>query len=241
MHILNPRIPIPAELQGALVFTSRRMNVQVFPSLEAIDALRLELSLLYVLHHRNKNQHHLQPFFKHLAILKRTLSRLLEHDDSEYIVQRLRTVVIPNCWEVFSRVIARGEFVTLGLVLCACLARVAFCVGGIEGRDGTDAVEVDDGLVNVEEEELGEVVGREMFKWDIDLGVEDGNDKEPITPIVPKADNAVLAAEITVENLIESVPMLKEEIRGIGERKRPAKKRKKAQGNEIDELFAQLG
>lgn len=217
------------------------MNVQVFPSLEAIDALRLELSLLHVLHHRNKNQHHLQPFFKHLAILKRTLSRLLEHDDSEYIVQRLRSVVIPNCWEAFSRVIARGEFVTLGLVLCASVARVAVCVGGIEGRDGTDVLEVDDGLVNVEEEELGEVVGREMFKWDSHLGVEVGNDQEPITPMLPEADNAVLAAEITVENLIESVPMLKEEIRGIGEIKRPAKKRKKARGNEIDELFAQLG
>jgi hypothetical protein len=216
------------------------MNAQGSPSSEAIQALRLELSLLHILHHRNKNQHLLQPFFKHLAILKRTLSRVVEHDDSEYILERLRTVVIPKCWEVFSQVIARGEFVTLGLVLCACVARVASCVGGIEGRGGTEVLEADDGVINVAEDDLGEIVGREMFKWGIEL-VEDGNDRL-ITPLQPEPDHAVMEPEINVESLVESVPMLKEEIRVIGEIRRPVKtKRKKARANDIDELFAQLG
>ena len=66
------------------------MSSPNFPSPRATELLQLELSLLQVLHHRNKNQHHLQPFFKHLSILKRTLSLLLDHPDSEFLLQKLR-------------------------------------------------------------------------------------------------------------------------------------------------------
>ena len=108
------------------------MNQHVFPHSSAIETLQLELSLLRILHHRNKNQHHLQPFFKHLSILKRTLSVLLDNVDSQFLLQKLRGRVIPNSWESFSRIVARGEFITLGLVLCASVARISYCLGGVE-------------------------------------------------------------------------------------------------------------
>src|SRR5277367_6263861 len=107
------------------------MEGHIFPSPSAVETLQLELSLLKILHHRNKNQHHLQPFFKHLSILKRTLSLLLDHPDSEFLLQKLRAIVIPQAWESFSRVVARGEFVALGMVLVAVVGRIARCLGGV--------------------------------------------------------------------------------------------------------------
>src|SRR5271170_2221555 len=101
------------------------MSSPNFPSLKATEILQLELSLLQVLHHRNKNQHHLQPFFKHLSILKQTLNLLLNNVDSDFLLQKLREVVVPKAWESFSRVVARGEYVTLGVVLCASVARIS--------------------------------------------------------------------------------------------------------------------
>src|SRR5579871_975557 len=115
------------------------MNSNEFPSAKAVETLQLELSLLKILHHRNKNQHHLQPFFKHLSILSRTLSYLLDNVESEYLVQKLRKIVIPSSWESFSRVVARGEFVGRGLVLCGCCARISYCLGGVEESEGLDS------------------------------------------------------------------------------------------------------
>jgi ribonuclease MRP protein subunit RMP1 len=139
------------------------MGVHVFPSIAAIEVLRLELSLLHVLHHRNRNQHHLQPFFKHLAVLKRTLSHLLEHIESEYLVQKLRTTVIPAFWEEVSRVVARGEFVALGLVLCASVARIGCSLGGIVDSNGAIVFRPKDSGIHVEDDDLGEIVRRENF------------------------------------------------------------------------------
>src|SRR5271154_3154744 len=83
-----------------------QMSSGTFLSPRAKENLTLELSLLHILHHRNKNQHHLQPFFKHLSILKRTLGHLLESPESGYLLQRIRGVVVPFAWEEFSRVVA---------------------------------------------------------------------------------------------------------------------------------------
>ena len=138
----------------------------IFPSPKAIGTLQLELSLLRILHHRNKNQHHLQPFFKHLSILKRILLLLLTHAESSYLLQRLRTIVVPKAWEEFSRVVARGEFVTLGLVLCGSVSRIGYCIGGIESAKNVGpTIEDDDNMIK-ENDEVGEVVMRDSFLED---------------------------------------------------------------------------
>jgi hypothetical protein len=134
----------------------------VYPSCAAIEALQLELSLLQVLHHRNKNQHHLQPFFKHLSILKRDVSLLIHQPNSVYVLNKLRKVSVIKAWEEFSRVVSRGEYVPLGLILCASVARVAASVGGIDVTDGCIlGQESINENTEIYDEEMGEVIPRE--------------------------------------------------------------------------------
>jgi hypothetical protein len=147
-------------------FQRSRQMMMVFPNPDAIENLQLELSLLRILHHRNKNQHHLQPFFRHLSILKRTLSLLLQHPDSEYLRHKAQNVVILRAWEEFSRIVARGEFVALGLVLCASVARIAYCLGGVEEKEATSQGKSEEYETMGDEDELGEVIPREAFLED---------------------------------------------------------------------------
>lgn len=216
-----------------------------FPSPKAIETLQLELSLLRVLNHRNKNQHHLQPFFKHLSILKRILSLLLAHIESEYLLQRLRTIVIPTAWEEFSRVVARGEYVTLGLVLCGCVSRIAFCIGGIVGvEDDEPMIEVDDTAME-RNDELGEVIMRDIFLEDSaasETFVAESDVHSPSMSISPHVVGGEMGDDEQNEddNLIKT-PITIPEKPGIGEIQPPAKRRKKkSRQDDIDKLFAGL-
>lgn len=215
---------------------------QVFPDSKAVETLRLELQLLCILHHRNKNQHHLQPFFKHLSILKRTLAHLLDSPESEYPVRKLLNVVIPYAWEEFSRVVARGEFVTLGLTLCALTARIGYCLGGVEGVTTTDiTVEV---METVNMDEMGELIVREVMEETVVVVEDITQEREVITPSksVP-AFNVEESAPTEVEILeSENVEMKADAVDStIGEIRPLSKRRKKKRGgDEIDKLFAGL-
>src|SRR5947207_8548403 len=203
------------------------MNQYVFPHSSAIETLQLELSLLQVLHHRNKNQHHLQPFFKHLSILKRTLALLLGNVDSEFLLQKLRASVIPNAWESFSRIIARGEFVTLGLVLCASVPRISCYLGGIgvamdmnlEEREVEVAMELGD-------DELGEIVRRDLLADEtMDIEEENGEitSSRPTPPLLVATDHdsekGTQVQEIQPTSVTADVP-------GIGDIQPPPKRRR---------------
>jgi ribonuclease MRP protein subunit RMP1 len=217
-----------------------------FPSPKAIETLQLELSLLRILHHRNKNQHHLQPFFKHLSILKRILSLLLSHVESSYLLQRLRTIVVPKAWEEFSRVVARGEFVTLGLVLCGCVSRIGYCIGGIESEHVGPAIEGDDGVIQGNDE-VGEVVMRDSFPEDsmaLDGFVGESEvevtSASQLTPSGTREGETQYQEEI-VDAKSTKVPMPPSEKHAIGEIPPPAKKRRKrGRQDDIDKLFAGL-
>jgi len=222
------------------------MNVPAFPNSKAIETLQLELSLLRILHHRNKNQHHLQPFFKHLSILKRTLSLLLDHADSDYLIQKLRRIVIPSAWESFSRVVARGEFITLGLVLCACTARISFCLGGLEESDELSSqMDIEYEHTAEDKDEIGEIVLREL----LEQGTEEfGNTEEYGENVTPSQLTSSSPAEMIDElQTLGSTQPLQETVilglegQGIGEIQPPAKKRrKKKKQDDIDILFAGL-
>ena len=217
------------------------MADKVFPDSGAVETLQLELQLLCILHHRNKNQHHLQPFFKHLSILKRTLAHLLNCPESEYLVRKLRNVVIPYAWEEFSRVVARGEFVTLGLTLCALTARVGYCLGGVEGVPTTDiTMEV---METVKMDEMGELIIREVIEETV-LVVEDiAQEREAITPSKSAPAFNVEESVPAEVDIFESknVEMKADAVEStIGEIRPLSKRRKKKRGDEIDELFAGL-
>lgn len=224
------------------------MDEDVYPSPKAVEKMKLELSLLQILHHRNKNQHHLQPFFKHLSILKRTLARLLDLGESEYLLERLRTVAVPKAWEEFSRVVARGEFVNLGMVLCACVGRIAYSLDGIVGAEEMVETMELEATITEETDELGEVVMREVVLEDT-VEIEDtggiGKDGDLVMP-----SRLTLSGNVeqdkqpgtTIRTSISQTTVVSRVVeRGLGDIELPArKKRKRKRKDDIDELFARL-
>ena len=220
------------------------MDENVYPSPKAREALQLELELLQILHHRNKNQHHLQPFFKHLSILKRTLARLLQLGESDYSLERLCTITIPAAWEEFSRVIARGEFVNLGLVLCACVGRIAYCLGGIVGTEEMIvSMEVEENILE-DTGDMGEVITREVFMEETMEVGDISTDRDPVTPsrLTSSADleeeqleeTTVIKAEVVETTIVSKV-----EESELGNIEPPTRKKRKRK-DDIDELFARL-
>jgi hypothetical protein len=212
------------------------MNGRVFPSPNAVETLQLELSLLQILHHRNKNQHHLQPFFKHLSILKRTLNLLLNNVDSDFLLQKLRDVVVPKAWESFSQVVARGEYVTLGIVLCASVARISYCLGGVQEGDMDFQLEETEEIED-KNDELGEVVLREMF-------LEEGMniDEEYSNPVSLSRAASTPGIDEEFDKETHQIPhpiTIVSAETTIGDIQPPArKKRKKKQQDDIDILFS---
>jgi hypothetical protein len=211
------------------------MDNAVFPSPKAVETLQLELSLLQVLHHRNKNQLHSQPFYKHLSILRRTLNLLLQNPQSDFLLQKLRQTVIPHGWDSFSRMVARGEFVTLALVLCASVARVALCLGGVEE---ISVIENDEEFQDVDEL-VDTMREAERVVMEMDETVEDEwtETKQSLeAPQIPFDQ----PTEIELKDTIASIRIAEEETT-IGEIERPTKRRKRKKAkDDIDRLFAEF-
>ena len=216
------------------------MNQHIFPHSSAIETLQLELSLLRILHHRNKNQHHLQPFFKYLSILKRTLNLLLENADSRFLLQKLRGRVIPNAWESFSRIVARGEFITLGLVLCASVARIAYYLGGVE-ETGYLHLEEQNVQLEIGEDGLGEIVQRDLLEEaTIDIEEKHGDFGSSRWPSSPPAVSSKENDEAAHLQELQSVAVTGGGSK-IGDIQPPLKrKRRKRKQDDIDILFAGL-
>lgn len=216
------------------------MDLQTFPNPAAVETLKLELSLLQVLHHRNKNQHHLQPFFKHLSILKRTLGLLLDHPESEFLLRKLRTVVIPKAWESFSRVVARGEFVALGIVMVAAVGRISYCLGGLELGDEIIYEDID---VKEQGEELGVVVRRHMMDQETIPGDLDNYDESDMAVDFTASPPVEMENVSAMENHSNDVPSRAESLENpsLGEIQPPLKKRRKKKPmDDIDILFASI-
>ena len=60
-------LPPPIDTQPQTQGQSHHPHPQLTPSLQ----------ILHLIHHRNKNQHRRSPWFKHLALLRRHLARLI--------------------------------------------------------------------------------------------------------------------------------------------------------------------
>jgi hypothetical protein len=210
------------------------MNVAVFPSPKAAETLQLELSLLQVLHHRNKNQLHSQPFYKHLSILRRTLNLLLENPQFDFLLQKLRQTVIPHGWDSFSRMVARGEFVTLALVLCTSIAQVVSCLRGVEE---ISVIEDDEEF----REDVGELVHKMHEVERVVMQMDEMGEGEWMETH-RSAESAQVPfdppAEIEFEETTAPIRVAEEETT-IGEIERPTKRRKKKKAkDDIDKLFA---
>lgn len=103
--------------------------------IETLDSLRQESYIIHLLYHRNKNQHKNSLWWKHLHILKRVVSKVLELEllpnKSEFqwrslhsLLRRLTLKQRNKVYYDFNTLIAQGQFLTLGVVLLAAFARV---------------------------------------------------------------------------------------------------------------------
>ncbi|KAJ5139102.1 uncharacterized protein N7515_003950 [Penicillium bovifimosum] len=81
-------------------------------------------SVLHLIYHRNKNQHHRAKWWKWLSILKRATLNLIRSEESQHLAQ-----IIPRCYIAFSTVVADNQFSTLGVVLLSALARLSRLTG----------------------------------------------------------------------------------------------------------------
>ncbi|ODQ76103.1 hypothetical protein LIPSTDRAFT_41460, partial [Lipomyces starkeyi NRRL Y-11557] len=96
-------------------------------------ALRNELEVLHLIVHRNKNQHRQAKWWKYVSIVHRNLKNLVsvpqkrQKEEAKFekeVVRYLVYRVIPKAFKAFHRLIAHGQYVTLGLVLLATVARI---------------------------------------------------------------------------------------------------------------------
>ncbi|KAJ5302051.1 hypothetical protein PENANT_c008G00284 [Penicillium antarcticum] len=81
-------------------------------------------SILHLIFHRNKNQHHGAKWWKWLSVLKRTTLDLARSGAQAHLVH-----IVPRCYVAFSTVVADNRFASLGIVLLATLARLSKVTG----------------------------------------------------------------------------------------------------------------
>lgn len=86
-------------------------------------ALQSEFSLLHLLVHRNRNQHHAQLFWRPLTSLHGRL-RIFLLTSSPKIASNLLHQVIPACYWHFNTFLNQAQFITLALALLGALSNI---------------------------------------------------------------------------------------------------------------------
>ncbi|CAG8244782.1 unnamed protein product [Penicillium salamii] len=129
-----------------------------------MDEIQAVHSILHLIFHRNKNQHHRTKWWKWLSMLKRAtldLAQPLSVASAEAQKQYLATHLIPRCYVAFSTVVADNQFSTLGVVLMAALARLSKITGITqEMKKHSTASKVKKSSSMPQKEDLGERIRR---------------------------------------------------------------------------------
>ncbi|KAI9810955.1 MAG: hypothetical protein M1827_005686 [Pycnora praestabilis] len=138
-----------------------------------ITELREVFEILYLLMHRNKNQHRLTHWWKWISMLRRHLTKLLqeatarEHIKCAARVEYLRDLLIPKCHRALTNVVADSQFSVLGLVLLANVARINRIVRGdhlqpeAETREGFISIKTGVEPSSIAREDSGEAIERD--------------------------------------------------------------------------------
>ncbi|TGZ84815.1 hypothetical protein EX30DRAFT_337282 [Ascodesmis nigricans] len=148
--------------------------------------------LLSLLHHRNRNQHRLTKWYRHLTTLHRHLRHLLhgstlittasttpERDAAitraDQRISYLRDTVVPRAWDAFGTVVRDKQFAPLGIILWGVLGRVWMLLGGdeitakereaeLEGLKDGEMRDVEGVEEGMEDVMEGEVLSREAYE-----------------------------------------------------------------------------
>ncbi|CCH41692.1 Ribonuclease MRP protein subunit [Wickerhamomyces ciferrii] len=157
---------------------------------ESLDNLEHEYGLLKLIFHRNKNQHRVTTWWKHLNQLKRYLTKLISliHSYNKIFNQTTKTKLLSiarhlyfklckSAYRSFNGIVALGQFITLGLTLIGILGKIYHELGMIDGirdkenkkvrnevgsLDKGDVVDRGFGYGDDVGEELGEELGEEV-------------------------------------------------------------------------------
>lgn len=223
-------------------------------------ALRLELELLAIIHHRNKNQHHGAVWYTHLRYLKSALTRLLPlcppqvpriegkrlhgaktSPESDTYTKEITALSnrIHAAYLSFSQIIGTGQYVALGLVLLGVVSRVWAITRGLQSKLVRDDASSKD-------EELADITyfedsGREMSDDGVVLSREPvTEDGKVIQPIVAKEDKKVVRNHSNqIAGLTSATKSDEKAVLGSDPVMRPKKRKKKKiiGKDEIDSIF----
>lgn len=98
---------------------------------ESLTSLRNEYAAVYLIYHRNKNQHRALSWWKYLNMIHRSLRKIiLSHDQKEYkklrdnINELQKRKILDKAYREFNGIVALGQFVTLGMTLIAVVSRI---------------------------------------------------------------------------------------------------------------------
>lgn len=94
-----------------------------------MQELQYDVVLLQKIVYRNRNQHRLSVWWRHVRMLLRRLKQSLDGNEKAKIAILEQ---LPKSYFYFTNLIAHGQYPALGLVLLGILARVWFVMGGIE-------------------------------------------------------------------------------------------------------------
>ncbi|EPX73859.1 ribonuclease MRP complex subunit [Schizosaccharomyces octosporus yFS286] len=94
-----------------------------------MDILKPEAVVLQKIVYRNKNQHRLTLWWRHVIMLHRRLRQWLSGKES---VKSLLLRQCPKSYALFTNLIAHGQYPGLGCLLLGILSRVWYVLGGIE-------------------------------------------------------------------------------------------------------------
>lgn len=205
---------------------------------DSLSSLEHEYGIIRLIHHRNRNQHRVTSWWKHLNSLKRNLTKLISllhtyfrkaNDKIRHkvleVARHLYLHVSKAAYRAFNGIIALGQFIPLGLTLVGTLGKVYHEVGKIEGlkdirvqRFNGAPLENSDNL-GIDGEDLGADLGEEVVVDEI--------------PDMKKRKSFDNAEFVVKKKKKTEGTKLKNDSTRVGEKKKKKKKSKSA----IDDIF----
>lgn len=215
--------------------------------------------ILHLIHHRNRNQHRHSHWWKWLAMLKRSIARLITEivqgnvERASVRMKYMNDLLLPRCYGVFTQIVNDNQFSALGLTLVAELARIQRIIGleyGAAGESGNLNVRpASDRHRSLPEtfEDLGQAVAKPVTS----------SSNVEVGPYFPAAGDlpelldsgdgrGALGGPETGVVVVGPEPRLREESKEASAAKektiskKPAKRQKRKSTNIIDDLFQGL-
>ncbi|EPY51511.1 ribonuclease MRP complex subunit [Schizosaccharomyces cryophilus OY26] len=215
-----------------------------------MDVLQPDAVLLQKIVYRNKNQHRLTIWWRHVMMLHRRLKQWLSGNET---AKSLLLQQCPKSYALFTNVIAHGQYPGLGCLLLGILSRVWYILGGMEYEASlsfpspilspnlslqeqaikdTEKAASDLGVV-ISREQLSSSTPQSSFTQRTDLTSSPSPDMKSIrTPQLPSAEAQSIGGGVQATDI---PPLRSLESPSAAPKKKKKKSKKKK--DEIDDIF----